>query len=241
MAVVTKKILLVLFCAISLISCSSTESFTKCTVELEGKGLITLKRTEEDTGVKFRIETSDPVALRTLMMQGFVLQIIGTLSDTTIADTTIITFPSARDVSKQIEHHPGEVKATFDGNKEKRPDIRPLVTALRNADVCISKTGLRMISVHDNNDVSVNPTNGVLSYSVEVPSDYMCDGYNVITLLSLPDKNMRVGTEYSAKQDIPTSSPKNIQPFGVNSDKKDDGMRKNIKIDFILDNITDGK
>ena len=231
-----KQFLPFLCCIVCLMSCSTTGNFTKCTMKLDGKGEITLKRKEANEAVGFRIETSDPVALRTLMMQGFSLQMLGSKSD-----TTIIIFPSARDVSNQIEHHPGEVKASLDGDKEKRPDIRPLVTALRNADVRITKTGLRIISVEDNHDVSINPANGVLSYSVEVPCDYMCDGYNVITLLSLPDKNMNVSSEYSAKQNIPTSSPKYIQPFGVNSDKKDDGMRKNIKIDFILDNIQDGE
>lgn len=231
-----KQFLLFLSCIVYFTSCSTTGNFTKCTMKLDGKGEITLKRTESNDAVGFRIETSDPVALRTLMMQGFSLQMIGTKSD-----TTIIIFPSAKDVSNQIEHHPGEVKASLDGNKEKRPDIRPLVTALRNANVHITKTGFRMISVEDNHDVSINPANGVLSYSVEVPCDYMCDGYNVITLLSLPDKNMNVSTEYHAKQNNSASSPKYTQPFGVNSDKEDDGMQKNIKIDFVLDNITDGK
>ena len=231
-----KQFLSILCCIACFMACSPSENFTKCTMKLDGKGEITLKRTEAKDAIGFRIEISDPVALRTLMMQGFSLQMLGTKSD-----TTIIVFPSAKDVNNQIEHHPGEVKATLDGEKEKRPDIRPLVAALKKADVRVAKSGLRMLSVADNHDVSINPASGVLSYSIEVPCDYICEGYNVVTLLSFPDKDMRASSEYSANPDVPTSIPHTAQPFGVNSDRVDEGMQKHIKIDFILDNMPDGK
>ena len=213
---------------IFLCSCSSAKNITEDTIKLGNNAEITLKRTENGNNVGFHVETADPVLLRTLLMQGFYLPMCGAG-----IDTTNITFPSAKDVSNQIEHHPGEVKATLKGNREKRPDIRPLVAALKKADVKISRSGHNLLSP-ESHDVSINPANGTLSYHVTVPKNYISGDYKVITLVSVPNHDMNISTEFTSNRHLPNKAQPHMQPFGVNANGTDNKMRNRIKIEFRL-------
>ncbi|MGM9777827.1 MAG: hypothetical protein ACI3ZD_05785, partial [Prevotella sp.] len=81
------------------------------------------------------------------------------------------------------------------------------------------------------------PANGILSYSVEVPYDYLCEGYNVVTLKSVPGENMNVSSEYTSKRQMSPNKPNSVQPFGVNNQNEDGGMQKKIILDFLLKKI----
>ena len=218
------SILLMLICVIT--SCSTTSNISKCSVPFEDRGEITLNRSGVDDGIQLTLETSDPVALRTLLMQGFQLHLYGVEKD-----TTVVAFPSAKDVGDKIAHHPGEVKATIQGAIEKRPDMRPLVAALNKADVRISKNGLHPVSLQEGYEVSINPSNGMLSYSVIVPDSYIIDGSNVVTLLSQPDADMVETGEFSG-QYANRSTEYRPQPFGVGEKDGNAEQRKTIKILF---------
>lgn len=208
-------------------SCSVSSSISKCTVPFADKGEITLNCTDTENGTHLTLETSDPVALRTLLMQGFQLQLYGVATD-----TTIVAFPSAKDVGNKITHHPGEVKATIQGEREKRPDMRPLVAALNEADVLVSRNGLGTISLQKEHDVSINPSNGMLSYNVIIPNDFVIDGDYAITLLSQPDSNMVEKGEFTSKGYVSRSSESHQQPFGVNDEDGNTDQRKTIKVLF---------
>lgn len=213
-----------LICVIT--SCSTTSNISKCSVPFEDRGEITLNRVNINDGIQLTLETSDPVALRTLLMQGFQLHLYGIKTD-----TTVVAFPSAKDVSDKIVHHPGEVKATIQGEREKRPDMRPLVAALNKADVTVSKNGSHPISLQEEHEVSISPSNGMLSYSVIVPDSYIIDGCNVVTLLSQPDADMLETGEFPG-QYANRSTEHRPQPFGVSEKDGNAEQRKTIKILF---------
>lgn len=210
-------------------SCSTSSNISKCTVPFSDKGEITLNRADAENGIHLTLETSDPVALRTLLMQGFQLRLYGVTTD-----TTIVAFPSAKDVGNKITHHPGEVKATIQGEREKRPDMRPLVAALNKAGVIVSKNGLHPVSLREEHEVSINPSNGMLSYNVIIPNDYVIDG-NYVTLLSQPDADMVENGEFSEQGYANRSMEKRPQPFGVNEKDGNAEQRKTIKIQFNFD------
>lgn len=224
------NIILALCFVLLITSCSTSSNISKCTVPFEDRGEITLNRSLVDDGIQLTLETSDPVALRTLLMQGFQLYLYGIKTD-----TTIVTFPSAKDVGDKIAHHPGEVKATLQGEKEKRPDMRPLVAALNKTDVMVAKNGLHPVLLQEGYEVSINPSNGMLSYSVVVPYNYIIDGSNVVTLLSQPDADMVETGEFSGQRYVNRSTEHRPQPFGVNEKDGNTEQRKTIKIQFNFD------
>lgn len=199
-------------------------------MSFEDRGEITLNRADVDDGVQLTLETSDPVALRTLLMQGFQYHLYGINTD-----TTVVVFPSAKDVENKIAHHPGEVKATIQGEKEKRPDMRPLVTALNKAEVRVSKNGSHPVSLQGGYEVSINPSNGMLSYSVIIPNDYAIDGNYVITLLSQPDADMIETGEFTGQGYTNRSTEYRPQPLGANEKDGNAEQRKTITILFKFD------
>lgn len=212
-------------------SCSISNNMSKCSMPFEDRGEITLNRAYVDDGTQLILETSDPVALRTLLMQGFQLHLYGVNTD-----TTIIKFPSAKDVGDKIAHHPGEVKATLQGEREKRPDMRPLVAALNKADVLVSRKDSRAIALQEGHEVSINPSNGMLTYSITISNDFVIEEDFSVTLLSQPDTNMIENGEFASRGYIDRSKDKRPQPFGANSREDDTNHRKTIKILFDFKN-----
>lgn len=135
------------------------------------------------------------------------------------------------DENSSVDLSRDKVKATIQGEIEKRPDMRPLVAALNKADVRISKNGLHPVSLQEGYEVSINPSNGMLSYSVIVPDSYIIDGSNVVTLFSQPDADMLETGEFSG-QYANRSTEHRPQPFGVSEKDGNAEQRKTIKIQF---------
>ena len=208
-------------------SCSTSSNISKCSMPFEDRSEILLSRENTDDGVLLQLETSAPVALRTLLMQGVLLQLhgIGT-------DTITIAFPSAQDVSDKILHHPGEVKATVQGEREKRPDMRPLVAAINNADVFVFKNSSQPYLLQNGHEVRIDTSNGTLSYSVVVPFDFIVDGDYAITLLSKPTEGMAEQGEFSSQGYVNRSHEDRPQPFGANRNDGNTDPKKTIKIRF---------
>lgn len=223
------SILLMLIYVIT--SCSTSNNISKCSMPFEDRGEITLNRAFVDDGTQLILETSDPVALRTLLMQGFLLQLYGINTD-----TTIVKFPSAKDVGDKIAHHPGEVKATLQGEKEKRPDMRPLVAALNKANVLVSRKGAKTVALQEGYEVSINPSNGMLTYSITLPDNWGIEGNCSIALLSQPDISMVENGEFASRGYTNRSENKHPQPFGANGRKDDTNHRKTINILFDFSN-----
>ena len=81
-------------------------------------------------------------------------------------------------------------------------------------------------------EVSINPSNGMLSYSVIVPYNYFIDDGNVVTLLSQPDADMVETGEFSGQRYTNRSTEHRPQPFGVNEKDGNAEHHKTIKIQF---------
>lgn len=218
-------LLLILTAGTLLTACATSGEIDKCTRALDNHGKITLNRSLDNDGLQLALETADPVALRTLLMQGFQLHI-----DSDSGEPIIITFPSARDVSKLVKHHPGEVKATLQEQKEKRPDLRPIVAALNKAEVKIQKGGRSQV-LNDPHEVAVNPQNGTLTYSLTLTKDVQPNVPFKVKLLSKPDKEMMGHTEFQQKQPTQPQAPgRRPQPFGA--DNEQNRPQKIIELTF---------
>lgn len=218
------------FCLLVFItSCATSGNISKCAVPFENRGEISLTKEETDKCIQFTLETSDPVALRTLLMQGFKLNFYGKDKE---SDTITIEFPSANDVSDKIDHHPGEVKATLLNEKEKRPDLRPLVSALNEANVTISKRK-KISNLHNAHQVSVDPSTGILSYAFSLTYETIKIPNFSATLISVPKKEIQGKNEFSEQGFTNRSNPNTPQPLGASNGK--DKPQKEINIDFKFD------
>lgn len=220
------KSLLPIFSIILIVGCSSTNNLNQSIVHINDKGEISLNYDKTEDGYDMLLETSDPVALRTLLMQGFNLYICENGSD-----TTIVSFPSAKDVSQEMEHHPGEVKAMIKDNREKRPDIRPLLAALNKAKISITYKG-KTQSLGNRHEISVSPSNGVLSYSFIIPSECIGDSRPKVTLISQPRNDMLITDEFTSQGYISRSPTERQQPFGIDAERDTRNPQKIVKIDF---------
>lgn len=218
------------FVLLQIVGCSSTNNLYQSSVQFEEHGEISLSYEEAENGLCMTLETSDPVALRTLLMQGLTLFIQQGMND-----TIMVTFPSAKDVSNDMEHHPGEVKATLSDDKEKRPDIRPLVAALNKAEVFICcNDSIEFAHFHK---IEINASMGNLAYQVIVPYHFMKPdnlGFTV-TLLSKPDTAMLQKGEFSSEKFTSRSSENRPQPFGVGQQQTDKSPQRVIRINFTFD------
>lgn len=170
------------------------------------------------------ISTSDPIVLRTFIMQGFSLNVSGQYAYQ-------INIPSAKDVESHISHHPGEVKATMQGNSEKRPDIRPVLEALNKVEAPIySKSGKKVGKVKKFT-VEINPQTGILTYSISLSNTFSMNMPVNITLSSTPvDSN----DEFITGKFTNRNESDHRQPFGVGQPQRpDEGQREiNIKYSF---------
>lgn len=213
---------------IQMVGCTSTNNLYQCVAQFDGRGEISLSYNEIKDGLDFNLETSDPVALRALLMQGFRLCI----TKSGIDDTVSLSFPSAKDVSRNIEHHPGEVKATLDKNNEKRPDLRPLVAALNDAEVVITDNKDNHVPLPCHS-MEVNASTGTLAYKFIVPYDIFNPnnlGFKV-TLLSQPNLSMSQKDEFKSQNFVSHSKDNRPQPFGVGQEN-DNNQKKEIRLDF---------
>lgn len=219
-------VILILF--VSIISCSTTNNLHRCVRSFDGRGQISLSYEESQYGLNLTLETADPVALRTLLMQGFRLFLPNGEND-----TLIIVFPSAKSVSNDIEHHPGEVKATLDrdSNTEKRPDLRPLVAALNKAEILLkSSDSITSVPFHQ---IDINSSTGVLSYKFVIPSEQLSRDYSsTIILVSQPDSAMIQQDEFGSRNFKGRSSENRPQPFGVGQQQRNESHKKSIIIEF---------
>lgn len=168
------------------------------------------------------VSTSDPVVLRTFIMQGFSLSISGNLAYT-------VKIPSAKDVESKISHHPGEVKATMQGDSEKRPDIRPVIEALNKVDASIySKTG-KKAGKAKNFTVTINPQTGILSYKIYLSNSYSMNMPVTVSLTSIP---IAGGDEFNKNQFTNRNESTRRQPFGVGQPQCPNEGQREITIKY---------
>lgn len=167
------------------------------------------------------VSTSDPIALRTLIMQGFTLNLSG-------AKRYIVEIPSAKDVEGNISHHPGEVKATMQGNQEKRPDIRPVIDALNKVDAQIFANG-KKVGTAKSFRTAIDPTTGTLSYSVTLSKVYGMDFPVNITLISKPQLD---NDEFQNGNFANRNEGQRPQPFGVGQPQRPNDGQKEMTIKY---------
>lgn len=167
------------------------------------------------------VSTTEPIALRTLIMQGFSLNISG-------AKNYTIEIPSAKDVEGNISHHPGEVKATMQGNQEKRPDIRPLIEALNKVGAQIYANG-KKVGTAKSFKSSIDPTTGTLLYSVTLSKVYSMDLPVNITLISKPQLD---NDEFQNGNFVNRNEGQRPQPFGVGQPQRPNNGQKEMTIKY---------
>ncbi len=212
---------------LSLIACYPTKDVYQSIAQLDGQGKISMTCEYTDADCRLAMETSDPVALRTLIMQGLTLYI-----HYTNADSATISFPSAKDVNDKVSHHPGEVKATIQGGQEKRPDMRPLIAALNDTVLSILIRG-ETCTIPEY-EVSIEPSSGTLTYMLHVPRPANGEGISRIKLFSRPDAGTMGQDEFSSQGFVSGSQEQRYQPFGADGARDNDTWRKTIDLDFTL-------
>lgn len=175
----------------------------------------------DNANFSFSVSTVDPVVLRTFIMQGFSLDFRGQYAYS-------VKVPCAKDVEKAISHHPGEVKATMQGNKEKRPDIRPILEALNKVDVFIYAKGKKAGKVKTFN-VSIDPATGQLLYSITLPNIY---SMNLPVSVTLTSKREIDEDEIVPGQFHDRNESDRPQPFGVGQPSRSNDNQKELTINY---------
>lgn len=175
----------------------------------------------DNANFSFTVSTSEPVILRTFIMQGFELAFSGEYE-------YVIRVPSAKDVENFVSRHPGEVRATIQDNQEKRPDIRPVITALNKTDVFIYHNGEKAGKVK-NFTVSIDPQTGVLRYSIMLPNIYSMDLPISVDILS---KRKISDDEFDSDQFNVENSSDRPQPFGVGQPSQPDDKQRELSINY---------
>lgn len=193
-------VLIVLTC-----SCATTKKETRTYNQSLSQQSVNLKLSiGKNANFEFEISTDDAVALRTFIMQGFELNFNGDYSYT-------VSIPSAKDVENNINRHPGEVKASMQGESEKRPDIRPVVEALNKEDVFIYHKGKKAGKVKSFK-TNIDPSTGVLTYDIVLPNIYTMDLPISVTLTSTQSVKE---DEFSNGKFVIRNETERPQPFGV--------------------------
>lgn len=167
------------------------------------------------------VSTTDPIALRTLIMQGFSLTISG-------AKKYTVEIPSAKDVEGNISHHPGEVKATVQGSQEKRPDIRPVIEALNKVDAQILANG-KKVGTAKSFKTAIDPTTGTLSYTITLAKVYGMDLPVSIILTSTPQLD---NDEFQNGNFANRNEGQRPQPFGVGQPQRPNDSQKEMTIKY---------
>lgn len=175
----------------------------------------------KNANFQFDVSTDDAVALRTFIMQGFELTFSGDHS-------YMVKIPSAKDVEEKITHHPGEVKATMEGENEKRPDIRPVLEALNKEDVFIYLNDKKAGKVKSFN-ASIDPETGVLTYAIVLPNIYTMDLPISVVLTSSQSVN---DDEFTNGQFVDRNEAERPQPFGVGQQTTNEQPQRNLTLKY---------
>ncbi len=201
--------------------CSSTKTLYSAHETLH-KSKVEMSYIVENSTNNIIVSTSDPVVLRTFIMQGFSLLVNGQYSFS-------ISIPSAKDVESQISHHPGEVKATMQGDSEKRPDIRPVIGALNKVDVPIYANSGKKVGNVKSFSVSIEPQSGLLSYRISLSKTYSMNLPVNVTLTSVP---IAGGDEFNSSQFASRNASNHPQPFGVGQPQHPNEGQREITIKY---------
>jgi len=208
---------LILIVAIS--GCVATKALTPAQKAID-KSKVSMSYTVDNATNVITVSTSDPVVLRTFIMQGFSLDLSGQYAYT-------IKVPSAKDVESKISHHPGEVKATMQGDSEKRPDIRPLLTALNQVDAPIyAKSG--KVGKAKRFQVYLDTETGRMTYKITLSNTYSMDLPVNVTLKSTPiEGEQEFGNQFPNRNEAGRQ-----QPFGVGQPMQPNDGQREMTIQF---------
>lgn len=201
--------------------CSTAKTLTPAKQTLN-KSKVEMSYSVDKSTNTITVSTSDPVVLRTFIMQGFSLSLSGKLAYT-------VKIPSAKDVESKINHHPGEVKATMQGDSEKRPDIRPVIEALNKVDATIYSKAGKKVGKTKNFTVSINPRTGILSYKITLSNSYSMNMPITVTLASTPVVG---GDEFNNVQFANRNESNHRQPFGVGQPQRPNEGQREITIKY---------
>lgn len=178
----------------------------------------------DNSNFTFTVSTVDPIVLRTFIMQGFSLDFSGNFAYS-------IKVPSAKDVEKDITHHPGEVRASMQGDHEKRPDISPVLVALNKEDVFIYSQGKKVGKVKKFN-VSIDQATGLLHYSITLPNIYSMDLPVSVTITSKREAEV---DEFASGQFTDRNESERPQPFGIGQPPHPNDNQKELKISYTFE------
>lgn len=213
---------------ILMFSCVTTKKVFTDVASLEGLSEIRMNLEIEGESIILSVETADPVTLRAFLMQGLSLKI----PVHEISDTMRIAFPSAQDVSERVMRHPSEVKATLKNDKEKRPDIRPLVAALSDTTVCVEVGNQKCFTRYYK--IELEASSGTIRYEVSLPTTLLPTADIEVLLISQPDYEMIKRGEVSLREVRKPDKGQQRAPFGSEDSKIDSDTYRCIEIHFNL-------
>lgn len=216
--------LLQLALVLSLCSCTAKRDIVPYQQSQDKQDVIIELSINKNANFSFAVSTYNPVVLRTLVMQGFNLSFAG-------KHEYMVKIPSAKDVEKFISHHPGEIKATIQGNQEKRPDIRPVLEALNKSEVFIYLKGKKAGKVK-NFSANIDSESGTLTYSITLPNIYSIDLPVSVNLLSECEAN---NDEFNQGHFHDRNTSDCPQPFGVDQPFRPNDSKKNLSINYYFE------
>lgn len=215
------RLLQILIVGVLINGCSSSKVLIP-TEQTMTKSKVEMSYIVDKSTNSIEVSTSDPVVLRTFIMQGFSLSVSGQYAYT-------IHIPSAKDVESEISHHPGEVKATMQGNSEKRPDIRPVLEALNKVDAEIYSKAGKKVGKAKKFSVSIEPQSGVLTYKISLSNTFSMNMPVNVTLSSVPIEG---GDEFNSGHFANRNESDHRQPFGVGQPQRPNEGQREITIKY---------
>lgn len=135
-------------------------SYNRMYAKVDSLGIFVSLGMRSDT-IECKVSTGNPKHHLSLLMQGLHISIAGK------NDTVLIMFPDARLVRDKVKRHPNEVKPVFNKDsigREVRPDLHPLLSALKDTTVyirCLSEYHIR------NYDIFIDKVKELLTFVVK--------------------------------------------------------------------------
>ena len=129
--------------------------------------------------IKITVESDCPEYQMSFLMQGLIIYMVDSLK----SDTVTISFPNARMVRHKMKRHPNEVKAMLDENqKERRPDLQPLVSALNETSMIILYKYNSNCTLFPN--IQLNKDKGSIKFSVKFPNVLNLYTSDIVTIIA---------------------------------------------------------
>lgn len=138
------------------------------------------------------------------IMQGLCLDMLNPFGD-----SIGIRFPSAFDVKDKIQHHPDEIRPSWQDGEPSRPDLRYLLSELNDAGLAVSgSVAVKSICY----GITATPDSGLIVFHAQIlAKGFVAEGPVKIVVSSIPSEEMRSQPEFDVDGDKKTRPTGNGQ------------------------------